>query len=190
MQSLEKRKEALPIEARLELLRRLDRAKALIAEAVELANEEARTCAPLFAAAKKWEPIAISSILISLTVAVVAYFGDSKFLPLAFVVLGLIGFFAATARGHYLSTSRTRLFYKRRLDMYYRWREIGLEEPAISSVSSCIVELAQVWGWKVVVNPEASTESKLAKFHQDVEAALLRHIERNFNKLPGGHQPP
>jgi hypothetical protein len=179
MLSLEMRKAALPIEARLELLRRFDRAKALIAEAVELAEEEAATCAPLFAAAKKWEPIALASILISWVVAALAYYGDARFLAWVFILLGFVGFFVAQARERHLNAARTRLFQPRRLELYYPWMELGLEEPSLSGVSHCIVELADVWGWRGMVYPAATTEANLAIFHQEVEAALLDHIERN-----------
>lgn len=183
----ELRQKALPVEARIEFIRRTDIARSLIYEARILSIEEAKKCAPFLRAEKRVEAIVvISGLLISSSIiiagAIIAgdVFGQrtSNLVGGALIFCSVI--FASLLRTR-LGNSRNRLFGPRWQPIEQRWHELGLHPLTIEGVGIHIVEVNELYARKPMSWLSSSTDENLESFFRQVQDELLRHIESSLS---------
>ena len=186
-EALERRRKALPIEARIEFQRRVSVSNSIIHDAHMLSLREAKTCAPLLAAENKWEPIGLVSLIPFFIAQLFAWWLGSTALGVLFVVLMSVSFYLCMARKNWLSECRIRLFRTEWDTIDSRWLEVGVKPFGFDprsrigigqEISIYIIEVRKLNGWHVEDNPDATTEINLAKLSLEIHAKLLEGIER------------
>ncbi len=178
-------KAKLVLETKRQLAEQIAASKKLIGKAHQLAVKEAEVCAPLLAAAKKWEPIALATIVLFGLASTVSALVGLRQLPWIFFILMLVLWPLALYRKQYLLSCRQRLFGTEWTTLVERWEALGLKEAwRIAGIGIDIIEVNKLYGRKRPQLADSTTFEYLNRFSMQIEAELRQNFEQRSNRGP------